>query len=301
MDEEFFYQRPQQQSFLVRNRPVAIAVGISFILLVIVLFVEKSKSIMNLVPKLRGEVTLNDEFTITKIKNKFPLVIRADDPFFGTQLRFSGDINSGFSKVAETVCKSGDIVAEVGAYFGFNTIIIANKLRNNGQYYAYEANSRIYKCLKKSITLNELENVIILKNLAITSINGKCPIDDYASLSLTQTKASKTIKCPCKTIDEEFSGKRLTKLLVDLPEYGFDVLKGAYNLIENSLDLVIVFSFSYNEASKHFNVEEELKTLASKGLRFYVLDSNENYKQIHINNLQQAEDVVLIMAREELR
>ncbi len=298
MDEEFYYHKPEQ-SYLARNKPVTIAIVISFILLVLVLFLEKSKSVINLIPKLRGEVTLDDEYTITKVKNKFPLIVRKDDPFFGNQLRFSGDINSGFSKVAERICKSGDTVAEVGAYFGFNTIIIANKLRNSGQYYAYEANPQIYKCLKKSITLNELEHVIVLKNLAITSINGQCPIDDYLSLSLTKTKTAKTIKSSCRTIDEEFFGKRLTKLLVDLPEYGFDVLKGAYNLIENSLDLVIVFSFSYDAASQHFNVEEELKTLTSKGLRFYILEENDELRQVHINELQKIEDAVLVMAHED--
>lgn len=300
MDEDLFYQRPKQ-SFFVRNRPVTIAIVISSILLVIVLFLEKSKSVMNLIPKLRGEVTMKDGFAITKVKGTFPLVIKENDPFFGNQLRFSGDINSGFSQVAENLCKSGDIVAEIGAYFGYNTIIIANKLKNNGKYYAYEANSHIFKCLKKSIALNELENVITLKNLAISSFNGRCPIDDYMSLSLENTKTMKTIKSPCRTLDEEFSGKRLTKLLVDIPDYGFDVLKGAHNLIANTLDLVIIFSFSYKEAAKHFNVEEELKSLAKLGLRFYIVDLNGDYEQIHINQLRQIQDTVLIMSREEPR
>lgn len=295
-----FYNR-QRQGYLVRNKPLAVAVVISFILLILVILLEKSKAWVNFIPRMRGEVNIDDEFVITRIKNKYPLVIRKHDPFISNQLRFSGNLNSHFSKVSDMLCNSGDVVAEVGACFGYNTIPIADKLRNNGKFYAYEANRAVCNNLKKSIALNDLEDVVELKNLAISSSDGQCPIDDYLSLSLEQTKASQTIQCQCSTIDKEFAnGKRLTRLLIDIPEYGLDVIKGAKSLIENTLELKIVFAFDYETLSKRFDVENEFKNLAAKGVRFYTVNKYAEYVQIHINDMKSLHNTVIVMSREKL-
>lgn len=300
LNEKFLYQE-RKQGYLARNKPVTVAVVISFILLVFVIFLEKSKAWLTFIPKMRGEVNIDSEFVITRIKNRFPLVIRKHDPFISNQLRFSGHLNSHFSKVADMLCNSGDTVAEVGACFGYNTIPIADKLRNNGKFYAYEANKSICNNLKKSIALNDLEDVVVLKHLALTSSDGQCSIDDYMSLSLEQTKASQTIQCKCSTIDKEFpNGKKLTRLLVDIPEYGLDILKGAKELIENSSDLKIVFAFDYETLSKRYNVENEFKNLAAKGMRFYTVNKFAEYNPIHINEMRSLRNTVIVISREPL-
>src|SRR5919112_6483120 len=62
--------------------------------------------------------------------------------------------------------KQGDIVVDIGAAFGFYTIIASKRVGTNGKVVAIEAQRDIFEMLNRNIKLNQLTNVIPLNYAA---------------------------------------------------------------------------------------------------------------------------------------
>jgi FkbM family methyltransferase len=60
----------------------------------------------------------------------------------------------------------------VGANIGYYTILLADKVGNNGKIYAFEPNKTSFEILNKNIRENKLKNVVAV-NAAVGSKNGK--------------------------------------------------------------------------------------------------------------------------------
>lgn len=69
-------------------------------------------------------------------------------------------------------CKKGDIIFDAGAGIGTEVLFFSKYVGNTGRVYALEANPTIYRLLKKTISLNNLYNVIVI-NEAVYDKSGK--------------------------------------------------------------------------------------------------------------------------------
>lgn len=288
-------------SFTSRNKLISYFVVVAAALLLIAFALEKSKSFKNLIPTLRGEVTLANGLVITTIRNEYPIIIRKDDPFIGGQLRFSGDIISIFSEAAEKICQPNDKVVEVGANFGFNTILLGKKIGSTGKIYTYEPNSVIFKCLQKSICLNELEKVIELRNIAMGDHVGACDIDDV--MSVTRYESGELSKADvrsvaCSTLDEDLRGKKISLLLVDLPGQEFHIVNHARKLIENSENLKILLSFK--DTGENGSEEQTLDYLTERGYKCYEVTSGPVFTPISKEEVMRKAEGVLLFSKERL-
>lgn len=73
--------------------------------------------------------------------------------------------------------KKNDIIVELGAGIGTETVILSEKVGNKGKVYAIEAHPETYNSLKALVEKRKLSNVIPL-NMAIAGKNGFVHIDD---------------------------------------------------------------------------------------------------------------------------
>jgi FkbM family methyltransferase len=266
-----------------KNKIVSVTVIISCLLFVGIFFLEKSRYIIDLIPTLRGEISLDGNIIITTTKNKLPILIRKDDPFIANQLRFFGSVKSDFAEIADSLCKSTDIVVEIGSYFGYNSVTLGNKLKGNGKLYGFEPNTHIFSFLKKSIMLNNLENTVILRNVAISDKRGTCNINDIFHIAKTQDGSLEKPRCisvDCVSIDEEMKNinKPIDLLLIDIPGYEFQIITGAADIIKKSPNIAIMVMFDQQESSQSVNVHTEIQNLIRQGFRFYWCDNN---RKIH--------------------
>jgi len=284
-----------------KNKAITYALLIGFFMLLCAFFFEKSKPLINLIPLLRGEVSLENGYVITTIQNQYPLLIRKNDPFIGTQLRYSGNINSVFSEAAEYICAANDSIVEVGAYFGFNTIRLGKKLNSHGKIYAFEPNSDVFSCLRKSIYLNGLENVIELRNSALSDQNGDCSITDVTTLSRKENgelnKGEDRI-VHCQTLDNAMKGHKISLLLIDLPGQEFTIINHAHELIEKSDTLKILVSFK--DSGAYGSEEQTLDYLISKGYICYYVTAGPHFEQIDKTEIMKKCDGVLLFTKNKL-
>lgn len=78
--------------------------------------------------------------------------------YIGGDLKYGGP-----SKQMYYTVKPGDVVAEMGAFRGFYTLMLADQIGKNGEIIAIEAMPDNYKYLEKNIQKNQLENVVCIQ------------------------------------------------------------------------------------------------------------------------------------------
>ncbi|GHU13263.1 hypothetical protein FACS189449_08380 [Alphaproteobacteria bacterium] len=287
-----------------KNRSFWIALIILFVVFLGLLFLERTKYIINLVPRLRGEVSIGNGFVITCAKDNYPLIIREDDPLIGQQLRFLGTVKSIFSETIDDLCNSNGITVEVGSNFGYNSVLLGKMLKEDGRIYCLEPNPSIFLYLRKNIIINDLESHCVLKNIAVSSASGECSIEDYFTMSKladgTYTKPD-MIKVDCNTLDDEMKEemRAIDLLTIDVPGLEFLILGGASRILEHS-NIKVVFMFDNAESSKNTDVRTELNNLHALGFRFYISREENDISPITIDEILDLESAVLILSRKLL-
>lgn len=111
------------------------------------------------------------EFTIDKGQKFFTI------PAFSAQgyyLFLTGRYGVGseleFQKVFASLIKEGDIIIDVGAHFGFYTLICAERVGNSGMVLAFEPSSFNYEILTLNVNKNKYKNIKLF-NLALGDSN----------------------------------------------------------------------------------------------------------------------------------
>ncbi len=294
----------QESSFFERNKVVSFSIIIACMLFIGIFFMEKSKSVINMIPILRGEVSLGNNFVITTTRNGYPILIKKDDPTVGNQLRFSGDVRSIFDDIVFSLCEKGGVIIEVGAHFGYRSIHFGKFLDGNGKIYAFEPNFGVFSNLRKTIFLNELDNTVVLKNIAISDYKGTCNIDDCLSIKKLHDgtfSKPRNITVNCSTLDDEMATEmRPIKLLsIDIPGSEFSIIKGAWNIINRSPDIIMVVSFDNDPINK--NAEQELKQLEQNNFNFYVSGKGSTLKEITLQELLKPQETILVITKKTLK
>ncbi|MDR2107712.1 MAG: FkbM family methyltransferase [Holosporaceae bacterium] len=305
MASNFRDEELSRTGFFGRNKIVLIAVIIACVLFAAAFFMERSKSVVDIIPVLRGEISLQNGFAITTTREQYPILIKKDDPIVGSKLRFSGDPRSLFAETAAFLVESGDIVVEVGAHFGYNAVRIGNKLGRHGKYYAFEPNDGIAAYFRKSIMLNDLEDIVVLKTVAVSNTEETISIDDYLSISKNPDGSftkPRSITADCSTLDIELAGelRPVSLLLADIPGLEFDIIGGAKKLIDNSDKIKIIISLNKEIASTRYHAGRELKKMQERGFRIYMAEGFHRCKEADIDEIISQKEAVVILSKQRL-
>jgi FkbM family methyltransferase len=151
--------------------------------------------------------------------------------------------------------KEGDIVVDIGAAFGFYTILSSRRIGLNGKVVAIEAQPDSFEMLNRNIKLNELANVITL-SYAVYSKNSRLKL--YDNYSIMQERAGKDlqqyIEVNAYTLDyllfELIKITRVNWIKIDVEGAELEVLKGARNILSNSNDIGILIEIHGQENYK---------------------------------------------------
>lgn len=161
--------------------------------------------------------------------------------------------------------KEGDIVVDIGAAFGFYTILSSKRIGLNGKVVAIEAQPDSFEMLNRNIKLNELANVITL-SYAVYSKNSRLKL--YDNYSIMQERARKDlqqyIEVNAYTLDhllfELIKITNVNWIKIDVEGAELEVLKGARNILSNSNDISILIEIHGQE-----NYKQVIEFLVSYG------------------------------------
>ncbi len=288
-----------------QNKLVVSALIFSSLLFIFVFALEKTKVLMNIVPKARGEVSIGEGLVITSTKTGHPIIVKKDDMFFGNEMRFSGSLKNIFSDVALSLCKPNDTIVNIGAYFGYDAICMGSKLKGTGKIYAFEDNRSIYSCLRKSIVLNDMDQHVIVKNLALSDKKGICEKDDFMAVKENPDGSFSTppsFVAQCNTLDNELKEvtSKVNLMLIDDPGYEFDILRGAQTIIRNSPKLIILSYYERKFSARNVPVKQELDKFVDDGYYIYFVDEDGRTSEPNTSEIVTQDSGVIIITKNRM-
>lgn len=211
-----------------------------------------------------------------------------------------------FQKIFSYTISRGDIVVDVGAHFGFYTLIAAERVGNSGVVLAFEPSSLNYKILTMNVHNNGYNNVKLL-NFALGDAN--------TTAKLALPKSGKSGENTMVTIEEAkmteiievrrfetlfYEDNILTRapdvVKIDVEGAEVLVLRGFGDLLS---DVGYIFCEIHPKQMKFLNtdIRELFDILYSKNFSIYVITmQNNNYKLVKLTDPSKIKDRCHIIA-----
>ncbi len=144
------------------------------------------------------------------------------------------------------VSNDNAVILDVGANFGYLTLVWANSVSQKGKVISFEPNPKVHASLLKSVKANKLESKIELNNLAVGKNDGSIElyVDSTTSNTLKPTKKIGS----SHTIDMVSLNSYINKnniehcdlVKIDVDGIEFEILMGSTELIKKCAPIFIV-------------------------------------------------------------
>jgi FkbM family methyltransferase len=161
-----------------------------------------------------------------------------------------------------SLVKTGMVVVDVGANFGYYTLLAADAVGNAGKVYSFEPAPKNYALLRKNIEANNYLNVITVPK-AVSNRCGKAKLQLSAKSSGGHTLSTNDsgrdfAEVETVTLDQYFAGWSDTIDLIKLDAEGAEelVLDGMTSIIKRSPNLVLLTEF-YPQAIREMGSSPE--------------------------------------------
>ena len=189
------------------------------------------------------------------------------------------------TEIVKKYVHEGDIVIDVGAHVGYYTLLMAQLVGKNGKVYSFEPDPVNFQLLKKSVEINEFENVILIQK-AVSDTNEKVKLflgdDDRAINRIYDAKlgdAKESIEVDSITLDEYFRENNELFNFIKIDSEGSEVkiINGMQELLSENRKLVMMTEFFPFLIKKSGNDPNQyLRLLEKAQFRLYnILDKEE--------------------------
>ena len=185
--------------------------------------------------------------------------------------------------------KKGDVVIDIGAHIGYYTVLFAKLVGPEGRVFAFEASPTNFEVLKKNVSVNGYQNVI-LNNKAVSDKNGKLTLYITGRTStenflfkpenfIDSSKIKNTIEIDSITLDNYFQDFKdeINFLKMDISGAEPRVIKGMNSILNKNTSLKIQQEWWPNAIRTHgFEPDSHLKLLTQMGYKIYEIDGANN-------------------------
>jgi FkbM family methyltransferase len=200
----------------------------------------------------------------------------------GSDFYYGYDAERTDAEVFRALIDEGDVVVDVGANFGFYTVLTAVAAGCAGAVHAFEPDPDAYGLLTENIALNGLDNVR-LHNACVGAADGEANfyvMEESAFSGLSQTGRARlrdTIKVRMRRLDSVLADEgaaTVTRLKIDVEGHEHEVLAGARSTVGRSRDVIIVMmevSAKNLNSERRAMLEAEVRQLSEDGFRGWVV------------------------------
>jgi FkbM family methyltransferase len=170
----------------------------------------------------------------------------------------------------------GNTFVDIGAAFGFYTIVGSGKVGRTGKVISIEPHPDIFDMLNRNIKFNQLTNVVTL-NYAVSSKATKVKL--YSSYSILPERDRKDnkkfVEVDANTLDNllhqnGINAEDVNWVKIDVEGAEIEVLRGATDVLSKGKDIALLI-----EVHGHENYEPLLKLLDSYD---FVIEFEKNYE-----------------------
>jgi FkbM family methyltransferase len=118
-------------------------------------------------------VYLGDHRALTYLQSGQKIFVDTRSVDIGTHLLLGGTWEPNYANAFCNLLKPGDVVLDIGANHGFYSLIAAPRISPGGHVYAFEPSKNFYELIKASVSVNGLDKVISVVNLALGDSEGE--------------------------------------------------------------------------------------------------------------------------------
>lgn len=182
--------------------------------------------------------------------------------------------------------RPGQVVVDVGAHFGYYTVVLAHAVGAQGRVFAFEANPHLADLLSTSMGVNTVGAWVTVTNAAVIDREEMVAFRVDPRLSggghLAHPNDGPTLdsySVKGMTLSAALTGvERIDVLRMDIEGCEPLALLGAKALIRNSPDLSIVCEWDVGMMSDRYDVRELVRWLASMGFAFWELETDSTLR-----------------------
>ncbi|NND24790.1 MAG: FkbM family methyltransferase, partial [Flavobacteriaceae bacterium] len=154
-------------------------------------------------------------------------------------------LNNSISLLKKRTGTNDCVIFDVGANFGYLTLVWARSLSKYGKVIAFEPNANVNKTLSKSIRANVLENTVRLEQLAVGSEEKEIELflENTTSNVVESDNSGSSIKLQMTSIDKYISNHNVSRcdlIKIDVDGIELDILNGSVNALEEFQPIYIV-------------------------------------------------------------
>ena len=199
----------------------------------------------------RQTVYLGNNLILTEVFH-YKMLLPTTDLSMTPGLILDGYWEPMVTKLFLDLLRPGMIVLDIGAAFGYYTLLSADKVGERGKVISFEPEPSNFEIIEKNIFLNGFQKRVMLINKAVADKEGTALLHykkDYVcgAPSLVGSSQEKTIKVETITIDNFLhinNIKNIDIVKIDVEGYEPFVIKGMENTIQYTKRLIIILEFS---------------------------------------------------------
>lgn len=216
-------------------------------------------------------------------KTRYHQLVFYEFDYIGQHILRDGVWEPHFDEVIKLI-GDGSCVVDIGANFGYNSVLMAKKTGPNGKLYAFEPQRLMFQQLNANIVLNDIQNAYTY-NFALSNESGKVltmePIKyDQSSVNIGALSIGSGGE-PVKTTkldDLELGNINFIKL--DAQGYEKFILQGAEKTIKKWMPTIFIEIEEHHLQKFSVSTDEIYELMSSFGYQIYKINNDWPYDHI---------------------
>ncbi|MEQ1539180.1 MAG: FkbM family methyltransferase [Sphingorhabdus sp.] len=201
-------------------------------------------------------VTLADGSLLTQTIHGVKFFLDPDDLIITPQMVIYRQWEADLSDLFHRLCTPDTVLVDVGANFGYFTVLGANLIgnRGSGQVFSFEPNPKLAALARRNLEINWSMAPIEFHEKAVADFSGNVTLHipqghgANASLSAPDQFDCEACVVPAVRLDDVLPADLAIDLLkIDVEGHEIGVLRGAQNMIARSPNLHLVMEWSQRQ------------------------------------------------------
>ncbi len=195
-----------------------------------------------------------DEYTaLTRIFTGQKIYVDTRDVSNAPHLMLEGYWEMEITNIIRRYVKEDTVFFDIGAHVGYFALVAGTQIRS-GKIHAFEANPELTPLIQKSMSVNGLDAIMKVNNVAIADKKGVLKLSRYADLwgsstlhDVKDTRIDKTYAVSTITLDDyckENDISHVDVIKMDIEGYEDKAYEGMQELIKNSPSLIMFMEYS---------------------------------------------------------
>ncbi len=253
-------------------------------------------------------VFLGGAKVVTSMRTGQRLFVDGRDTGSGFNIITSGHIEPNVLRVLQRAFTADAVFLDIGANFGFYSIMAGGQVGPRGKVYAFEANPNLFEYIERSVYINGLGDIVTIINKAVSDHEGKAEFGFSfgeigggslaKALPVNRIPRDQYVEVPLVRIDDVLPANLVVDCAkLDVEGNELAALRGMGKVIARSPNIQLVIEFFPGLLGGTDGSARVLDLLTDMGLSYWRIDGAGHLESVSRSDLLRGGDCYLTAAR----